>query len=362
MLQAAIDGLGLVIVWPNILYPVIGTLLAMVVSFLPGISGVTLMALALPLTFSWSPLEVVLLFGALVGGATFMGSVTAILFNVPGTAPSAATMLDGHPLAQQGAARMALGCAATASALGSTIGVGILIGLLPVVRPLLLSFGPLEFLLLCVWGLTTVAMVGGSPMRAWAMAGLGLTLAFIGRDPRTADPRFTFGADYLAPAGGTPADEEKAREMIGALKPEDVLAYSQGAIKALAAHPQANGKAGAVGFCWGGGMVNALAVADPTLAAGVAYYGRQPDAAAVPAIKAPLLLHYGGLDERINAGIADFEKALKANNKVFELYVYEGANHAFNNDTNAARYDKAAADLAWGRTVAFLKENVAGTA
>jgi len=171
-----------------------------------------------------------------------------------------------------------------------------------------------------------------------------------------------FGADYLAPAGGTPADEEKAREMIGALKPEDVLAYSQGAIKALAGHPQANGKAGAVGFCWGGGMVNALAVADPTLAAGVAYYGRQPDAAAVPAIKAPLLLHYGGLDERINAGIADFEKALKANNKVFELYVYEGANHAFNNDTNAARYDKAAADLAWGRTVAFLKENVAGTA
>ena len=171
-----------------------------------------------------------------------------------------------------------------------------------------------------------------------------------------------FGADYLAPAGGTPADEEKAREMIGALKPEDVLAYSKGAIKALAAHPQANGKAGAVGFCWGGGMVNALAVADPTLAAGVAYYGRQPDAAAVPAIKAPLLLHYGGLDERINAGTADFEKALKANNKVFELYVYEGANHAFNNDTNAARYDKAAADLAWGRTVAFLKENVAGTA
>lgn len=171
-----------------------------------------------------------------------------------------------------------------------------------------------------------------------------------------------FGADYLAPAGGTPADEEKAREMIGALKPEDVLAYSQGAIKALAAHPQANGKVGAVGFCWGGGMVNALAVADPTLAAGVAYYGRQPDAAAVPAIKAPLLLHYGGLDERINAGIPDFEKALKANNKVFELYVYEGANHAFNNDTNAARYDKAAADLAWGRTVAFLKENVAGTA
>lgn len=171
-----------------------------------------------------------------------------------------------------------------------------------------------------------------------------------------------FGADYLAPAGGTPTDEEKAREMIGALKPEDVLAYSQAALKALAAHPQGNGKVGAVGFCWGGGMVNALAVADPSLAAGVAYYGRQPDAAAVPSIKAPLLLHYGGLDERINAGIPDFEKALKANNKVFELHIYEGANHAFNNDTNAARYDKTAADLAWGRTVAFLKENVAPAA
>ncbi len=197
MLDAALEGLRLVLAWPNILYPVIGTLLAMVASFLPGISGVTLMALALPLTLTWKPLEVVLLFGALVGGATFMGSVTAILFNVPGSAPSAATMIDGHPLAQQGQARTALACAATASALGSTIGIVILIALLPVVRPLLLAFGPLEFLLLCVWGLTTIAMVGGSPVRAWAMAGLGLTLAFVGRDPRTADERFTFGTDYL---------------------------------------------------------------------------------------------------------------------------------------------------------------------
>ena len=196
-LDAALQGLGLVFAWPNILYPVVGTLLAMTVSFLPGVSGVTLMALALPLTFAWEPLEVVLLFGALVGGATFMGSVTAILFNVPGSAPSAATMLDGHPLARQGAARTALACAATASALGSTIGVALLILCLPVVRPLLLSFGPLEFLLLCLWGLTTIAMLGGSPVRAWAMAGLGLTLAFVGRDPRTADERFTFGADYL---------------------------------------------------------------------------------------------------------------------------------------------------------------------
>jgi carboxymethylenebutenolidase len=166
-----------------------------------------------------------------------------------------------------------------------------------------------------------------------------------------------FGADYLAPAGGTPADEEKAREMIGTLKPEDITAYSQGALKALIAHPQGTGKAGAMGFCWGGGAVNALAVADPSLAAGVAYYGRQAPAADVAKIAAPLMLHYASLDERVNAGIAEYEAALKAANKTYELHMYEGANHAFNNDTNAARYNKEAADLAWGRTVAFLKKH-----
>jgi carboxymethylenebutenolidase len=171
-----------------------------------------------------------------------------------------------------------------------------------------------------------------------------------------------FGADYLAPQGGTPADEEKGKEMIGLIKPEDQVAYSQAAIKALMAHPQGTGKAGAMGFCWGGGAVNALAVADATLAAGVAYYGRQVPAADVPKITAPLMLHYASLDERINAGIADYEAALKANNKSYELHMYEGANHAFNNDTNAARYNKEAADLAWGRTMAFLKKHAGGTA
>jgi carboxymethylenebutenolidase len=165
-----------------------------------------------------------------------------------------------------------------------------------------------------------------------------------------------FGADYLAPLGGTPSDEEQAREMIGTLKAEEQVAYSQAALKALIAHPQGTGKAGAMGFCWGGGAVNALAVADPTLAAGVAYYGRQAPASDVPKIKAPLMLHYASLDERINAGIAEYEAALKANNKAYELFIYEGVNHAFNNDTNAARYNKDAADLAWGRTVAFLKK------
>ncbi len=171
-----------------------------------------------------------------------------------------------------------------------------------------------------------------------------------------------FGADYLSPLGGTPADEEKAREMIGTLKPEDQVAYSQAALKALIAHPQGNGKAGAMGFCWGGGAVNALAVAEPSLAGGVAYYGRQPAAADVPKITAPLMLHYASLDERINAGIADYEAALKAAGKAYELHMYDGVNHAFNNDSNAARYDKAAADLAWGRTVAFLKKHAGGMA
>jgi carboxymethylenebutenolidase len=170
-----------------------------------------------------------------------------------------------------------------------------------------------------------------------------------------------FGADYLTPAGGTPTDEEAAREMIGKLDATATVAYSQAALAALKAHPQSTGKAGAMGFCWGGGQVNALAVADPGLAAGVAYYGRQAPAADVPKITAPLMLHYASLDERINAGIAEYEAALKAAGKDYELHMYDGANHAFNNDTNAARYNKEAADLAWERTVAFLKKHAGGT-
>jgi carboxymethylenebutenolidase len=168
-----------------------------------------------------------------------------------------------------------------------------------------------------------------------------------------------FGGDYLTAQGGTPADEEKAREMIGTLKPEETLAFSRAAIDALAKIQGSNGKVGAMGFCWGGGAVNALAVSgDPNLKAGVAYYGRQAPAAEVPKIAAPLMLHYAGLDERINAGIAEFEAALKANGKAYELHMYEGANHAFNNDTNAARYSKEAADLAWGRTVDVPEDNL----
>ena len=166
--------------------------------------------------------------------------------------------------------------------------------------------------------------------------------------------------DFLSPKGGTPSDEEKARALIGELDGAQTVANAVAALAFLKGHEAVNGKAGAMGFCWGGGMVNALAVAAPDLNGGVAYYGRQPTAADVPKIMSPLLLHYGGLDERINAGIPAFEAALKAGGKKYELFVYEGANHAFNNDTSEARYNKAAADLAWSRTVAFFKKTLAG--
>jgi len=165
--------------------------------------------------------------------------------------------------------------------------------------------------------------------------------------------------DYLSIRGGTPGDEDKARDLIGTLTPEETIAISKASVAALAARPECNGKVGAVGFCWGGGKVNELAVNESQLAAGVVYYGAQPKAEQVASIKAPLLLHYAGLDERINAGIPAFEKALKDNNKSYELHLYEGANHAFNNDTNATRYNKDAAELAWSRTVEFLKKNLA---
>jgi len=167
------------------------------------------------------------------------------------------------------------------------------------------------------------------------------------------------GVDFLTPLGGTPADEDKAREMIGTL---DRAATIKGAVDVAAGlrgHANGTGKVGAVGFCWGGAMVNNLAVADPALDAAVAYYGMQPDAADVPKIKAALLLHYAGIDERVNAGIDAYKAALERNGKEFQLYMYEGANHAFNNDTNAARYDASAATLAWGRTIEFLKTELA---
>jgi carboxymethylenebutenolidase len=167
--------------------------------------------------------------------------------------------------------------------------------------------------------------------------------------------------DLLSIVGGTPGDEDKARDMHAAADKEAMLAEAVAAIGFLKKHPESNGKVGAVGFCYGGGVVNRMATDSPELDAAVAYYGPQPSADKVPGIKAPLLLHYGALDEGIGKGIPAYEAALKANNKKYTIYVYEGANHAFNNDTGGARYVKAAADLAWGRTLAFFKDTI-GTA
>ena len=166
--------------------------------------------------------------------------------------------------------------------------------------------------------------------------------------------------DYLSPLGGTPADEEKAREMFGQLDPQATVANGVATVAFLGAHQAGNGKVGAVGFCWGGATVNNLAVNAPDLDAGVAYYGGQPkDEADVAKIAAPLLLHYAGQDERVNAGIEAYRAAVDKAGKEFTIHIYEGAQHAFNNDTSEARYNKAAADLAWGRTIAFFKEKLA---
>ena len=165
--------------------------------------------------------------------------------------------------------------------------------------------------------------------------------------------------DFLSPKGGTPADEELARKLIGELDGAMTTADAVATVAFLKAHEAVNGKVGAMGFCWGGGLVNSLAVSAPDLNGGVAYYGRQAEAVDVAKIMSPLMLHYGGLDERINAGIPAFEAALKENNKQYQIFIYDGVNHAFNNDTSEARYDKAAADLAWSRTVEFFKKNLA---
>jgi carboxymethylenebutenolidase len=165
--------------------------------------------------------------------------------------------------------------------------------------------------------------------------------------------------DFLSPLGGTPADEEAARGMTGQLDPLTTIGNGVATVAFLKGHAEGNGTVGAIGFCWGGGTVNSLAVNAPDLAAAVAYYGRQPKTEEVPKIKAALMLHYAGLDARINEGIDAYKAALDAAGKEFTIYVYEGAQHAFNNDTSEARYNKDAAELAWIRTVAFFEENLA---
>ncbi|MCZ8184980.1 MAG: dienelactone hydrolase family protein [Beijerinckiaceae bacterium] len=168
----------------------------------------------------------------------------------------------------------------------------------------------------------------------------------------------TLGIDALSPEGGTPADEDKARDMIGQLNAETAARRIAATVRFLAAHPLSTGKVGAMGFCWGGGMVNAVLAMEPALGAGVSYYGRQIPAERVAGITGALQLHYAGKDERINAGIPAYRTALEAAGKTFELHMYDGVDHAFNNDANAARYDAAAAKLAWERSLAFLARHL----
>jgi len=163
------------------------------------------------------------------------------------------------------------------------------------------------------------------------------------------------GVDALSPFGGTPSDEDKGRELIGKLDPAKNLQNYLKGLEYLRSRKDGNGKTGCVGFCWGGGMANKLAVSDPKLLAAVAYYGAQAAAEDVPKIKASLILQYGGLDERINAGIPAYEAALKENHIDYKVYIYEGVNHAFNNDTSPTRYNEAAAKLAWQRTISLFK-------
>jgi carboxymethylenebutenolidase len=168
----------------------------------------------------------------------------------------------------------------------------------------------------------------------------------------------TVAPDALSPLGGTPENEDEARSKMRELDYESTKKDFVAAVQYLKTHPNSTGKVGCTGFCWGGAMTNQVAVNAPDLKAAVPYYGSQPDPEDVPKIKAALLLHYAGLDERINSGIPAFEEALKKASIEYKMYIYEGAQHAFNNDSNPDRFHKQAAELAWKRTIEFFKEKL----
>jgi carboxymethylenebutenolidase len=166
-----------------------------------------------------------------------------------------------------------------------------------------------------------------------------------------------FAPDALTPLGGYPGDEDKARALFAKLDQAKTREDFVTAAAWLKKRPESNGHLGVVGFCYGGGIANMLATRIPDLGAAVPFYGMQPKEDEVPHIKAPLQLHYAGNDDRINAGIAAYEAALKANHVKYELFKYPGTQHGFNNDTTP-RYDKAAAGLAWQRTIDFFKKHL----
>jgi carboxymethylenebutenolidase len=164
--------------------------------------------------------------------------------------------------------------------------------------------------------------------------------------------------DALSPLGGTPADPAAASPLFQKLDRAANIRNFVAAVAYLKTHPLSTGKVGCMGFCWGGGVTNQVAVNSPDLAAGVPFYGAQPAVEDVPKIKAALLLQYAGTDERINAGIPAYEEALKKAGVDYKLHMYEGAGHAFFNDSNAGRYNKEAAELAWRRTLAFFEDKL----
>lgn len=166
-----------------------------------------------------------------------------------------------------------------------------------------------------------------------------------------------FGPDGLTPLGGYPGTDDEGRTMQKQLDRAKLMADFFAAFEFLRGHDGSTRKVGCVGFCYGGGVCNALAVAFPDLAASVPFYGRQPSAEDVPNIEAPLLIHNAGLDKRINAGWPDYEAALKAHGKTYEAHIYDGVNHGFYNDTTP-RYDEASATLAWDRTLAFFAQHL----
>lgn len=169
----------------------------------------------------------------------------------------------------------------------------------------------------------------------------------------------TLGPDALSGTGGTPANEDEARERISQLDATRARVDFEKSVAYLRQHPRSTGRVGCVGFCWGGAMANQLAVHVPELNAAVAFYGRVAALEDVPKIKAPLLLHYAGKDERINADVPAYQKALEEAGKEVAVYTYPDVDHAFHNDTNSARYNEPAAKLAWDRTLAFLAERLA---
>ena len=164
--------------------------------------------------------------------------------------------------------------------------------------------------------------------------------------------------DALSPVGGTPEDVSNVGELFKQLKSEETTKNFVAAVKYLKTHPLSTGKVGCTGFCWGGAMTNQVAVDAPDLDAAVPYYGRQPAEEDVAKIKAPVMAHYAGDDQGINAGIQAFEEALKKNKKEYQIFIYEGAKHAFNNDSNPERYNEKAAKLAWQRTIGFFREKL----